>query len=192
MCDEFSRGSFVRGALAAAATISCLATTRGPVRANGVATNPYIVRELWLQNAITGQSVQSPFTIDGRSIYRPGYYAICDILRDTHVPASQGDVLIDIRTIEALYEVQQVLLLSGIREPIVVHSGYRTAGTNEAVGGAPASYHMRAQAVDFSVPGVSMEYVLDVCNSRKISGGLGYYPGSHIHIDCGPRRYWTD
>ncbi len=188
MCTV-SRGAFLRGSLAAL-TVGTLVVPRFALAA--AESDAYRVRTLWLYNAITKESVNVPFTIDGRSVYRPGYDAICGILRDTHVPAARGDVPIDIRTVEALYETQQVLLLAGVRQPIVVHSGYRTIGTNEAVGGAPASYHMLAKAVDFSVPDVSMEYVWKVCNSRPITGGLGYYPGSHVHIDSGPRRYWTD
>lgn len=149
-------------------------------------------RILWIKNALTGEDIAAPFTLDGETVYAPGYYAICRLLRDTHVSLATGYVAIDIRAIEALYEVQQVLTIVGVHEPIVVHSGFRTAATNERVGGAARSYHMRAEAVDFSVPGVSFRYIWDVCKSRPIAGGIGYYPDSHIHVDCGPRRYWTD
>jgi uncharacterized protein YcbK (DUF882 family) len=184
MCNEHSRGAFLSGLVAAggAALIPRSVFAREQQQ--------YRVRELWLRNALTGEDLRAPFTIDGRTVYTPGYYALCRILRDTHVPLSEGDVLIDIRTIEGLFETQQVLLLAGIRSPIDVYSGYRTPQTNAAVEGAHYSYHMRAQAVDFSVPGVELGYVWRVCNSRPITGGLGFYRGSHIHVDCGPKRYW--
>lgn len=147
-------------------------------------------RILWLRNQHTGEIIRAPFTLDGVSVYKDGYYSICRLLRDFHVPLAEGDVLFDIRTIEALYEVQQVLGLAGVNAPIDVYSGYRTQQTNSSVEGAKYSYHMRAQAVDFGVEGVPMEYLWRVCNSRPITGGLGMY-GDHIHIDCGPRRYWN-
>lgn len=36
--------------------------------------------------------------------------------------------------------------------PIVISSGYRSPAVNRAVGGAPASQHMRGEAVDFTCP----------------------------------------
>jgi len=186
VCERgHSRASFLNGLTAAAAAAVVVPQAALAARAASPA------RELWLHNALTGETIRQPFTIDGRTIYRPGYYAICSILRDVHVPAAQGDVAIDIRTIEALYETQAVLRLAGISAPIEVLSGYRTAYTNAQVEGARYSYHMRAQAVDFAIPGVPLPYVWRVCNSRPITGGLGYYADSHLHLDSGPRRYWT-
>ncbi len=147
-------------------------------------------RILWLQSDATGQQVRAPFTLDGRTVDRRGYYELCWILRDTRVPAAVGDVVFDVRTMEALWEVQRVLHLVGVDQPIVVHSGYRTPATNAAVEGAHYSFHLSARAVDFHVPGVSMEYAWAVSASRAVVGGIGYYPGSHVHIDSGPRRYW--
>jgi len=189
MCETHSRGKFL-GGIAMTAASFVAGSVLLPSFALADVPDPFTTRELWLHSPHTGETIKAAFTIDGRNIYKPGYFAICDLLRDPHVSKAQGEVLIDIRTIEALFETQQVLALAGMHGPIEVYSGYRTAGTNAQVEGARYSYHMRAQAVDFSVPNAPLEYVWKVCNSRSITGGLGYYPGSHIHIDCGPRRYW--
>jgi len=188
MCETFvpesSRGDFLRRA---GAGLLGLATASIPRFATASASDE---RVLWLHNAQTGESVSAPFTLDGKWIYKPGYYQICRILRDTNVPLSIGDVQFDVRAIQALYEVQQVLAVVGVHRPIEVYSGYRTQWTNASVEGAVYSYHTRAAAVDFGVDGVSMAYLWSVCNSRPIAGGIGYY-ASHIHVDSGPRRYWS-
>jgi uncharacterized protein YcbK (DUF882 family) len=148
-------------------------------------------RFLWVVSAGTGTKTNSPFTLDGKTLYEPGYFAICDVMRDFHVDRQAGDVEIDVRLIEGLYEIQQVLAMAGVDRPLTIHSGYRTPQTNGEVGGALRSYHMRAMAADFHVDGVALSYVWKVCKSRPIIGGVGYYPNDgHIHGDCGPSRYW--
>jgi uncharacterized protein YcbK (DUF882 family) len=188
MCEKHQPDSTRRAFLQAAGT--ALLGLAGAGVPRFAAASASTERVLWLYNARTGESVAAPFTLDGKWIYKPGYYEICRILRDTHVPLSIGDVQFDVRAIEALYEVQEVLALVGVRRPISVYSGYRTQQTNASVEGAVYSYHMRAAAVDFGVEGVSMAYLWEVCSSRPIAGGIGYY-ADHIHVDSGPRRYWT-
>jgi hypothetical protein len=149
-------------------------------------------RVLWVVSAGTRKVVKVPFTLDGTNLYEPGYFALCQALDDFHVASQEGDVEIDVRLIEGLYEVQQVHLLAGIDRPIIIHSGYRTARTNSEVGGVFNSYHLRAMAADFNIDGVPLAYTRNVCLSRPIIGGVGYYPGdTHMHIDCrGYRAYW--
>ncbi len=147
---------------------------------------------LWLERQGTDERVAAPFTLDGTSIYFPGYAALCAILRDEHVPIAQGDVQIPIRTIEALWAVQRYLVRSGVSEPIVVHSGYRTPETNAVTEGAARnSLHMYGMAVDFHVPGVSIEDLTQICAACPASGGVGYYPDGWVHLDTGPKRYWS-
>ncbi|MGP8099420.1 MAG: YcbK family protein [Candidatus Cybelea sp.] len=148
-------------------------------------------RVLWLRRAGYSDEIVAPFCVDGRTVYAPGYWQICWLMRDRHVPPAQGYVQVDIVEIEALWEVQQALLLHGIREPLVITSGYRTLQTNNATENAARnSMHVYAKAADMYVPGVSMRDLFDACWSRAISGGIGYYD-DHVHLDSATRRWWV-
>lgn len=148
-------------------------------------------RVLWLRHAGDGEEIMAPFCVDGRTIYDPGYKMICWLMRDRHVPFAQGYVKIDIVEIEALWEVQQVLGLLGVRAPLVVTSGYRSPQTNAATEGAARnSMHLYGKAADMYVPGVSTRELFDACYSREVSGGIGYYE-DHVHLDSGARRWWV-
>ena len=148
---------------------------------------------LWLVRMQTGEEASASFSIDGKTIYWPGYAKLCGILRDVHVPLREGDVQISMRTIEALWAVQQYLIHNGIQQPVVVHSGYRTPQTNAATEGAARnSLHMWGMAVDFHVPTVAMQDLAGICLACPARGGVGYYPDGWVHLDSGPRRYWSD
>ncbi len=150
-----------------------------------------IKRVLWLRHAGTSEEIDAPFCLDGKTVYDAGYRMICWLMRDRHVPMAQGYVRVDIVEIEALWEVQQALLLHGIRQPLVITSGYRTVQTNDATEGAARnSMHLYAKAADMYVPEVSMRDLFDACWSRAVSGGIGYYD-DHVHLDSGTRRYWV-
>ena len=112
-------------------------------------------------------------------------------MRDGNIAVAQGYVQFDIVEVEALWEVQQALALLGIRQPLVITSGYRSPQTNAATEGAARnSIHLYAKAADMYVPGVSMRDLFDTCWSRSVSGGMGYYD-SHVHLDSGTRRWWV-
>jgi uncharacterized protein YcbK (DUF882 family) len=148
-------------------------------------------RVLWLRRQGYADEIQAPFCIDGRTVYEPGYREICWLMRDRHVPFTEGYVRIDIVEVEALWEVQQALALQGIAKPLVVTSGFRTLQTNEAIENAARdSMHLYGKAADLYVPGVSMRDLFDVCWSRAVSGGIGYYD-DHVHLDSGGRRWWV-
>jgi uncharacterized protein YcbK (DUF882 family) len=148
-------------------------------------------RTLWLRRAGTPDEVAAPFCIDGRTVYDPGYRAICWLMRDRNIAAAQGYVRMDIVEIEALWEVQQALALLGINRPLVITSGYRSPQTNAAIENAARnSMHCYAKAADMYVDGVSMRDLFDTCWSRAVSGGIGYYD-SHVHLDSGTRRWWV-
>lgn len=148
-------------------------------------------RVLWLRRAGYSDEIVAPFCVDGRTVYMPGYWQICWLLRDRHVAPAQGYVQVDIVEIEALWEVQQALLLHGVREPLVITSGYRTVQTNNATENAARnSMHVYAKAADMYVPGISTRDLFDACWSRAVSGGIGYY-GDHVHLDSATRRWWV-
>jgi uncharacterized protein YcbK (DUF882 family) len=148
-------------------------------------------RILWLRHEADASEVIAPFCVDGRTIYEPGYREICWLMRDRHVSATEGYVQFDIVEIEALWEVQRTLALSGVYRPLVITSGYRTLETNQATEGAARnSMHLYAKAADMYVEGISMRDLFDTCWSRSISGGMGYYD-THVHLDSGTRRWWV-
>lgn len=63
--------------------------------------------------------------------------------------------------------------------PIRIISGYRTARSNEAVGGAKRSYHMYGLAADVS-PHQDLAMVLKL----RVFSGIGTYPRSGVgHVD---------
>ncbi|MBC5823692.1 MAG: YcbK family protein [Candidatus Eremiobacteraeota bacterium] len=183
-----TRSGFLAGGFSTLALLATpgLAFGGSAVRSFG---SPYV---LWLERMGTRERVAAPFTLDGKALYAPGYAALCAILRDEHVPPSEGDVQISVVTLEALWAVQRYLARAGVREPIVVHSGYRTPETNARTeGAAKASYHMSGMAVDFHVGDLDIGYLASVCWSCPISGGVGYYPQGWVHLDTGPKRFWN-
>lgn len=76
--------------------------------------------------------------------------------------------------------------MDGVRgllgKPVRVHSAYRSPAVNAAVGGSPTSQHCGGQAVDFSVPGLTVREVFG-----KLRGAVEYdqlieEAGTWVHI----------
>lgn len=73
---------------------------------------------------------------------------------------------------------------------VTVHSTKRWWFENWRKGGARNSYHLKCQAVDFSVRGDPKSVIAFLRAQREV-GGYSYYPRTgHYHIDTGPRRTW--
>lgn len=68
---------------------------------------------------------------------------------------------------------------------VTVSSTCRSSGHNARVGGAPKSYHLTGNAVDFRVSG-------NISGAASYLAGLGggykHYGGGLFHVDTGPRR----
>jgi uncharacterized protein YcbK (DUF882 family) len=78
--------------------------------------------------------------------------------------------------------------------PIRIVSSYRSPATNAMLrrrsrGVAQFSQHMLGKAIDFNIEGVSVES-LRAAGMRLQRGGVGFYPGSFVHVDVGSVRHW--
>ena len=72
---------------------------------------------------------------------------------------------------------------------VQILSTFRDPERNRRVGGAPRSYHLRCEAIDFRVKGHTSG-LLSYLEQREEVGGLKRYPLGFFHIDTGPRRTW--
>jgi hypothetical protein len=73
--------------------------------------------------------------------------------------------------------------------PLTVNSTCRSRRHNARVGGAPRSYHLTGNAVDFRVRGQFGEVLAFLRGMRRV-GGVTHYGSGVFHIDTGPRRTW--
>ena len=96
--------------------------------------------------------------------------------------------------IDIVWEVWQDV---GAKSPIAIVCGYRAPATNNMLrqrskGVARDSQHTRGHAMDFFIPGASLE-AMRVAGLRMQRGGVGYYPTSgspFVHLDTGSVRHW--
>lgn len=59
-------------------------------------------------------------------------------------------------------------LRDAIGQPIIVTSGYRSKAVNEMIGGAGTSQHLRGQAADIKVPGMTNEQIVSRIRALKL------------------------
>lgn len=71
---------------------------------------------------------------------------------------------------------------------VTVNSTKREVAENRRKGGAKNSYHLRCEAIDFSVRGNRAEIKNFLKNHKGVGGYSSYV--NHYHIDTGPRRTW--
>ncbi len=107
-----------------------------------------------------------------------------DIVQKVHFQDHTPERCLPNELINVIYDVAEkygeVQILSTFRDP----------ERNRRVGGAPRSYHLRCQAIDFRVMGSHHNGLLQYLASREDVGGLKRYPLGFYHIDTGPRRTW--
>ncbi len=97
----------------------------------------------------------------------------------------------DPQLFDVLWEVYREV---GAKEAIQIVSSYRSPATNAMLrrrsrGVAKFSQHMLGKAIDFHISGVPLEE-LRYAGWRLQRGGVGYYPGSFVHLDVGSVRHW--
>jgi len=182
----WSMGLRRRGAALFAAVFVLLPFTRATQTA--IANGD--TRTLELFHAHTHESLRITYKRDGQfdsaALEKLNWF-----LRDWRVdePTSMAPGLFDV--VWAVY--QEV----GASEPIKVVSAYRSPGTNAMLrrrsrAVAKESQHIRGNAMDVHIPGVSMAKAREI-GMRLQRGGVGYYPtaGSpFVHLDIGSVRSW--
>jgi uncharacterized protein YcbK (DUF882 family) len=100
----------------------------------------------------------------------------------------------DPRLIDIVWEVWREV---GAETPVDVIGGYRAPATNNMLrrrskGVARNSQHTVGHAMDFYIPGASLEQMRHA-GLRLQRGGVGYYPSSgspFVHLDTGSVRHW--
>ncbi len=189
-----------RRLLAAAACCACgamhpwpsLAQASAPTPPKGI--DPRIAaliserRTLWLRRG--SEELRATYWTAAKGRNDDEYLKLCWILRDL-----QADRVftMDRGLLDVLAGLQAWLAYGGTSEPIVLHSGYRTIGTNKATEGAALnSRHVVGQAADISVPGVTPVKLAGMA-SLLGQGGTGFYVGrGFVHVDTGSERVWVD
>ena len=68
--------------------------------------------------------------------------------------------------IDCLQPIRNIINL-----PMIISSGYRNKQVNKIVGGKPNSQHLKGQAADFIVPGMTPKQVIDII----IENNIEYY-----------------
>ena len=104
------------------------------------------------------------------------------------------DIHMDPRLFDVIWEVSREV---GGDKTIHVVCGYRSPSTNAMLrrrssGVAQFSQHTLGKAMDFYIPGASLEE-LRYAGLRLQRGGVGYYPSSgspFVHLDVGSVRHW--
>ncbi len=131
--------------------------------------------------------------------WRPGGGYDADALREISMlfrDRRSGEVIpVDPALVDMLVELRQ---RTGAppEAPIRLTSGYRSPASNALLARSNAnvadnSYHMRGQAADFSIPGVSPARLAEEAATMR-RGGYAMYPSTgHVHVDTGPFRTWT-
>jgi uncharacterized protein YcbK (DUF882 family) len=93
--------------------------------------------------------------------------------------------------IQLWHEITPALFLldnlrQGLGVPLVLDSTYRSPAYNDAVGGAPRSYHKKNMAIDFHSPRLSPQVLYNrlkaIRDAKGFRGGLAKYP-TFVHVD---------
>ncbi|MFB9267093.1 DUF882 domain-containing protein [Bradyrhizobium erythrophlei] len=147
-------------------------------------------RTLSFHHTHSGEDLTVTFKRDGRydesALKQLNHY-----LRDWR---NQDETVMDRHLFDILWEVYRDV--AG-KQPIQIISSYRSPATNAMLrrrssGVARHSQHMLGHAMDFYIPGVSLEQIR-YAGLRLQRGGVGFYPTSgspFVHLDTGSIRHW--
>jgi uncharacterized protein YcbK (DUF882 family) len=144
-------------------------------------------RAISLQHTHRDDSITVTFKRSGR-YDEDGLKKLNYFLRDWR---NDEQTRMDPQLFDILWEVSREV---DTKEAIRIVSSYRSPETNSMLrrrsrGVAKFSQHMLGKAIDFHIPGVSIED-LRAAGMRLQRGGVGFYPGSFVHVDVGSVRHW--
>jgi uncharacterized protein YcbK (DUF882 family) len=185
--DAIDRRSFIRNFIGTAG-LAAAAATLAPASALAMLAAPARPRRLKFYNLHTSEQLDVVYFERGR--YLPQALAEIDyILRDyrQNVTKPMSPALLDL-----VVAIRRKLHTDAEVEII---SGYRTPETNAMLaarsdGVAHHSLHMDGLALDWRVPGRTLDQLHRVALAIR-GGGVGYYPASDfVHTDVGRVRYW--
>jgi uncharacterized protein YcbK (DUF882 family) len=144
-------------------------------------------RAISLQHTHRDDTITVTFKRSGR-YDEDGLKKLSYFLRDWR---NDEQTRMDPQLFDILWEVSREV---DTKEAIHIVSSYRSPQTNSMLrrrsrGVAQFSQHMLGKAIDFHIPGVSVEQ-LRAAGMRLQRGGVGFYPGSFVHVDVGSVRHW--
>jgi len=144
-------------------------------------------RSITLQHTHRDDEVTVTFKRNGR-YDEDGLKKLNYFLRDWR---NDDQTRMDPQLFDILWEITRDV---NTKEPIRIVSSYRSPATNAMLrrrsrGVAQFSQHMLGKAIDFNISGVSVED-LRAAGLRLQRGGVGFYPGSFVHVDVGSVRHW--
>jgi uncharacterized protein YcbK (DUF882 family) len=211
-----SRRAFVcaAAAMSLATSISALATVPDWGKTPSQVPSAFWTQErwVWLKRPDTGEEIRLVYWANGQLIQQ-AYQQISWFLRDRRfekMMATDSPViakaigvgrvtkqqitpwaLMDPIVLDILYAYSSWLQAYGLARALMVTSGFRHFITNELTEGAVlASWHPKAGAVDFFIPGVPVEQVARF-GTWLAGGGVGLYlKKNFIHVDRGSVRHW--
>jgi uncharacterized protein YcbK (DUF882 family) len=185
---EISRPAIDRRRFVRIAGVAAGALAIAPASAFAMLTVPLKPRRLRFFNLHTGERLDAVYYEHGRYVGQ-ALGEINYILRDFRQDAIKP---IHPKLLDLVVAIRHHLDTDA---EIDVISGYRTPKTNAMLaarshGVAKYSLHMKAMALDFRVPGRTLEQLHRVAVAMR-GGGVGYYPRSDfVHVDIGRVRYW--
>jgi uncharacterized protein YcbK (DUF882 family) len=147
-------------------------------------------RTLTLHHLHTDENITITYKRDGR-YDEDALKKLDHFLRDWR---KEEEVHMDPHLFDVIWEVSREV---GRDKVIQIVCGYRAPATNAMLrrrssGVAEFSQHTLGKAMDFFIPGVSLEETREA-GLRLQRGGVGYYPTSgspFVHLDVGSVRHW--
>ena len=166
---------------------AALAARRKPGKAKPTGPVP---RSMRLYNPNTKESWSGVYH-DGKALLPKAHEALNWFLRDHH---EKKETHMDPATLDLLWRLSDRYRRVGHGKVTVnVNSAYRTKATNDKLlseGAARNSQHLSGKAVDVTVQGFGIYFLMHHVE-RIGAGGVGlYWRGKFAHLDSGPRRYW--
>jgi uncharacterized protein YcbK (DUF882 family) len=138
-------------------------------------------RKLSIMRTQTGESCTDLIYWSKGKIVPEAYKRLCHLFRDVRENAA---ISMNPRLFDAFYAGQAWMSDHGFSRIWMVNSGHRTLRTNAVVeGAAKDSSHLRGEAGDVWMQGVSIGYLGELYKRIK-PNGVGIYMNKHfLHID---------